>query len=218
LKTHLLFALALVALLWFHVPLRQRQSMICLAVASGLWIVQGCAWFGRLGYQNFRSRHAKGMRLTKHSCGSAEATEATMTLKRPWNVRPGEHVYITSPVLGRHHGGFAQAHPYTIAWTDESDIILIIQRHTGFSSDIFTTPKDLSSFVVDGPYGHPRLLTGYDKVLFAASDIGVAAHLLGIRSLSKAHEDQSARVRRITLLWFLESPGTLSSSNLTLID
>jgi predicted ferric reductase len=148
------------------------------------------------------------MSLIKHSSGSAEAVEVTLTLKKPWNVRPGEFVYLTLPVLGRHHGGFAQAHPYTIAWTDGSDITLLVQRHTGFSNDLFTTPKDLSSCVVDGPYGYPQLLTGYDKVLFAASGIGVAAHLLNIRALLRAHEDQSARVRRVTLLWFLESPGT----------
>ena len=45
-----------------------------------------------------------------------------------------------------------------------------------------------------------------------ASGIGIAAHLLAIRHLLQAHEDKTARVRRISLLWFLEQPGKLLGS------
>jgi predicted ferric reductase len=213
----LLFALALMGLLWFHVPLKHRQSMICLTVASGVWILQECLWVGRIWYQNFRSHTSKAMSLIQHSSvdGKAEAVDMTLVLKRPWKIQPGQYVYITLPGVSRHHGGFAQSHPYTIAWAEGSEITLLIQRHTGFSNDLFTSSKTAhSSTVVDGPYGHPQLLLDYDKVLFIASGIGIAAHLLAIKSLLEAHENQSARVRRITLIWFLETDGLFCHTNL----
>ena len=61
---------------------------------------------------------------------------------------------------------------------------------------------------MDGPYGHGAELDCFDKILFVASGIGVAAHLLAIRHLLQAHQDQTARVRRVSLLWFLEKTGT----------
>jgi hypothetical protein len=204
-----MFAIALLALLWFHIPRRNLQSTICMAVASTLWLFQECIWLGRLGYQNFRSRYSQGMVMVKHSSANraAEATEVTLTLKKPWKVRPGQYIYLTLPSLRRHHGGFVQAHPYVISWQDESDITLIIQRYGGFSNDLFDSQRIPTSNIVDGPYGHEQPLLDYDKVLFIASGIGVSAHLLAIRALLKAHDDQSARVRRITLLWFLETAG-----------
>ncbi|KAK3115493.1 hypothetical protein LTR53_005109 [Teratosphaeriaceae sp. CCFEE 6253] len=102
-----------------------------------------------------------------------------------------------------------QAHPYLIAWTDEETngasraITLLIECRGGFSSALrlAQTPVRL---LVDGPYGRASGLDVYDKVLLIASGAGVAAHLLAIRELLQAHNDQTARVRRITLLWFLE--------------
>lgn len=158
--------------------------------------------------------------MVKHSSANraAEATEVTLTLKKPWNVRPGQYVYLTLPSLRRHHGGFVQAHPYVIAWHDESEITLLIQRHGGFSNDLFDTHTTPNSIIVDGPYGHDQPLLDYDKVLFIASGIGVSAHLLAIRALLKAHDDQSARVRRVTLLWFLETAGMFSRCHHTSLN
>jgi predicted ferric reductase len=147
LKTHLLLAVAIVVILWFHIPLSSRFNVIVLGV------------------------------------------------------------YLTLPNISRHHGGFLQAHPYAIAWMEGSDISLIVQRQSGFSNDVFRATGRHTSVIVDGPYGQPQQFMCYDKVLFIASGIGVAAHLLAIRDLLEAHENRSARVRRITLLWFLETMG-----------
>jgi predicted ferric reductase len=210
LKTHLLFALATIVLLWLHVPLKYRLSTICLTIASAIWIFQESFWLGRLGYRNLRTYSSRTMSLVKYPSadGCIEAIELTLSLKRPWKVRPGEYVYLTMPRLSRRNGGFAQAHPYIIAWTEGADVTLLIERRSGFSNSLFTTPNVASAAVIlDGPYGHAQIFSEYDKVLFIASGIGISAHLLAIRELLEAHENQSARVRRITLIWFLETAG-----------
>lgn len=40
---------------------------------------------------------------------------------------------------------------------------------------------------------------------FIASGLGITAHFLAINHLLRAHENKTARIRRLTLLWFLET-------------
>jgi hypothetical protein len=210
LKSHLFFALGLCGLLWYHIPLGYHQSTICLALASALWSIQELFWIVRLGFRNIGSQRSNIVDTITYPAleGSSEVMSLTVKLKRPWTARPGQYLYITVPRVSRHRGGFAQAHPYMVAWSEGPSITIFVQRLNGFSNDIFTSPNLASkSIVVDGPYGHPQSLESYDKVLFIASGIGIVPHLLAIKGLLQAHENQSARVRRITLLWFLETPG-----------
>ena len=99
-----------------------------------------------------------------------------------------------------------------IAWTDEilgqksSDFQLLIQCRRGFS-DRLRLCRHPSTVIVDGPYGRETPLKDFDKVLFIAAGGGIAAHLLAIRQLLQAHEDRTARCRRLSLLWVLEHQG-----------
>ncbi|GAB1729809.1 hypothetical protein NU195Hw_Modified_187t1 [Hortaea werneckii] len=96
-----------------------------------------------------------------------------------------------------------------IAWTDEilgqksSDFQLLIQCRNGFS-DRLRLCRQPSTVIVDGPYGKETPLKDFDKILFIAAGGGIAAHLLAIRQLLQAHEDRTARCRRLSLLWVLE--------------
>ncbi|KAF2197905.1 hypothetical protein GQ43DRAFT_402090 [Delitschia confertaspora ATCC 74209] len=127
-----------------------------------------------------------------------------MTLRRPWDVLPGQYLYLTLPSIPHYGIGYFQSHPFLIAWVDGSDVTVLIQRGKGFSESIFTA-QNRSSVLVDGPYGHSPPLGEFDRVLFMASGIGIAAHLLSVKHLLEAHENQSARIRRLTLVWFLET-------------
>ena len=60
---------------------------------------------------------------------------------------------------------------------------------------------------VDGLYGGVESLEHFDKVFFVASGIGLAIHLLAIRYLIHAYNEKTLRVRRLSLLWFLETEG-----------
>lgn len=101
-----------------------------------------------------------------------------------------------------------------IAWAfhDEKDrlksIVLIVQRRRGFTRKLGFTGTIMPA-IVDGPYGGVdfKELARYDKVLLMSSGAGIAAHLYMTRHLLLAHNQQTARVRRLTLLWFLEMPG-----------
>ncbi|KAF2680662.1 hypothetical protein K458DRAFT_445146 [Lentithecium fluviatile CBS 122367] len=184
LKTHLIFALTLIGILWFHVKFTTTRML----VNSGSGLSK------KMVFNHFSDGHA-----------SSQAMELIIDLAKPWNVGPGQYIYLTLPNVGRHKGGFIQSHPYNIAWVDGPKVTVLIQRYKGFSDTLFTSPDPESSVIVDGPYGHPQSLDRFDKVLLMASGIGIASHLLTIKQLLLAHESQTARVRRLTLVWFLEA-------------
>lgn len=83
-------------------------------------------------------------------------------------------------------------------------IILHVQEAQGFTRRIAQSNVDGLSIIVDGPYGRQPALDRFDKVLFLASGIGIAAQLLHVRHLVEAHNAKTARARRITICWFLQ--------------
>ena len=139
--------------------------------------------------------------------GSVQVMTATITLRKPWKPRPGQYIYITLPGIARHRAGFVQAHPYMVAWEEGSDITILLQRCRGFSHTLFSSTVTKSLLIVDGPYGQSHTFDDYDKVLCIASGIGITAHLLTIKHLLTAHNKKVSRVRRVSLLWFLETEG-----------
>ncbi|PVH95422.1 hypothetical protein DM02DRAFT_660175 [Periconia macrospinosa] len=148
-----------------------------------------------------------------------EVVQVKVRLKRPINVESGQYVYLSIPDL-KHHGiGIFQWHPYMVAWsftneeTAQMTIVLLVQIRRGFTRDLGLVQRNVGkkskkmNAIIDGPYGSSdlRIIGDYDKVLFMADGIGIAAHLLSIRSLLLAHNDRTARVRRMSLVWLLES-------------
>jgi len=97
------------------------------------------------------------------------------------------------------------------------DMTLFSNRHKGFSNDILSHGRRPLPAIVDGPYGGHTDLNNFDKVLLMARGIDLVAQLLSARHLVQAHLDQTARVRRLSLIWILESKGTFATLPLPLI-
>ena len=122
-------------------------------------------------------------------------------------IRPGHYVYLTFPYLAGYPLSPFQAHPYVVAWKDGFDCTFLIQRESGISRHIFNLLRPGPRVLVDGPYGQVQSFEGYEKVLFVASGIGVAAHFLSIKALIEAEIAKATCVRRISLAWLVETPG-----------
>lgn len=187
-------------------------TVVCMSLASGLWLFQSLVWVLVLAYRNLGSgprSTAVIERVTREGYAN-QVLKISVTLKRPWIALPGQYVYITMPGLARHRFTFLQSHPYAIAWDNpgsvKGTIVLLVEQRRGFSTSLRPS-KSTVSVIVDGPYGATRTLHEFDKVLFIANGIGIAAHLLALKYLLQAHNAQTARVRRLTLVWFLEVEG-----------
>lgn len=105
--------------------------------------------------------------------------------------------------VGKQHSSHAELEEQASRYLKDT-IILHIEEARGFTRRIAQCNVDGLSIIVDGPYGRQPALDRFDKVLFLASGVGIAAQLLHIRHLVEAHNAKTARARRITVCWFLQ--------------
>ncbi|KAL9084618.1 MAG: hypothetical protein Q9165_007973 [Trypethelium subeluteriae] len=181
------------------------------AQLADLWILQYLLWLAYLVYRNWGSKSATVSVVDVHARPGAEAQALQLRVrpKRPWRVKPGQYIYLNVPDASRYGLGHFQMHPYFVAWTPDPfaaqshELDVLVQCRQGFSGNLLRCSGEVRT-VIDGPYGGKSKLKSYDKVLLLASGIGIAAYLLEVRALLQAHEDQSSRIRRITLVWLLE--------------
>ncbi|CAI6337037.1 unnamed protein product [Periconia digitata] len=219
LGTHSLASMALLVLLWLHTDKRNILILCCLSIGSGLNFMQKIIWLSCLIYQNMGAGppcEASVLQLDN------QILQVIIKLKRPITVESGQYIYLSIPGLRSLGMSIFEWHPYMVAWSNVDDaadnsrsmtIVLFIQPRRGLTKELGNMHQEHGSksrwmkAIVDGPYGSSDLcsLGDYDKVLFMADGIGIAAHLLSIRSLLLAHNDRTARVRRISLVWLVES-------------
>lgn len=181
----------------------------CLVVVTGVWSLEKLIWLGRVISNRIR-RFDELVVAPAQGNGTSEMTAIEIRSQRPRKVSYGQYIFIATPSIPHSITGSFQAHPYMIAW-EHSDgscqiLTLLIAHCAGFSRMI-PLCKSGTRMRLDGPYGGTKALQHFDKVLFIASGIGIAAHLLAIRHLVQAHNDKTSRVRRLSLLWFLETDG-----------
>lgn len=217
-KLHYGLAVALVVLLWYHLPIRKNLQTVCLSAASACWIAHHVIWLSGLAWRNWISGNSYEYEI-EHLDGSTGTYGATkITIKNGvWKFTPGQYVYIRVRSLGPQYWyGMLETHPYIIAWSERDrstssarkSVVLVAERHNGFSETLgianirrgFT-----GKIVVDGPYGNVPTLDKHDIAVFAANGIGVVAHLLTIRSLLRKYHSRESNIRRVFLVWILEA-------------
>ncbi|KAI0316314.1 ferric reductase NAD binding domain-containing protein [Amylostereum chailletii] len=145
-----------------------------------------------------------------------------LRLRRPRHFRwtPGQNAWLTMPGVSALPW---EAHPFTIAsvYDDEADLahadktadrrtveqgkelVFIIKAQQGFTrrlEDVAQKSGTVKVFV-DGPYGAPPRLAGYDTALFIAGGSGVSfTHPLFVDLVRRARHDPST-CRRAVFLW-----------------
>ena len=105
-----------------------------------------------------------------------EAVRVTLDIARPWKFGPGQHLYLYMPSIG-----LWTSHPFTIAWSEETENLtsekgiiqhqqdvlqmqkpsmsLVIRRRTGFTEKLYSKAEraqdgKLTAWAfVEGPYG-----------------------------------------------------------------
>lgn len=186
---------------------------ICLLIATGLWSFEKAIWFGRVVLDRFRKTDELTV-ISGQDNISSDVTMIEVRSQRPRKITYGQHIFVTVPSIPHSMVGRLQAHPYMIAWEHKdgsSQILTLLIAHRSGFSNVIRLCKSGTRMRLDGPYGGTEGLNKFDKVFFIASGVGVATHLLAIRHLVQSHNDKTSRVRRLSLLWFLETDGKISS-------
>ncbi|KAK6432440.1 hypothetical protein LTR95_011388 [Oleoguttula sp. CCFEE 5521] len=214
LKLHSLFAIVTLGATW---ALAAKWDTVCKALATGLGMISFTVWLARLMWLNRVSSINNASLRTLYlyrdpDRGVIGATQLELRIARTLRICPGQYLNITMPSIPNNLLGYTQSHSYLVAWTESSPgdkeqvASMLVECRDGFSSRLRLS-KPTAHVLFDGPYGHPLQLGVFDKVLFIASGIGIAAHLMAIRELLQAGSDLTARVRRIDLIWLLDTEG-----------
>ncbi|EYE94600.1 ferric reductase family protein [Aspergillus ruber CBS 135680] len=226
---HLHIAMAAVAFgfLWVHLKGLPAQNYLLVAIV--FWALERATRLVRIVYRNC------GRKLTTAVVEAlpGDALRITLNLARPWTFEPGQHIYLYIPAVG-----WWTAHPFSVAWSESSEVItdekgipmthqdalsthqktslsLLVRRRTGFTDKLFTRAQNgmdsrvtLKAFA-EGPYGSIHSLDSYGTVLLFAGGVGITHHVPFIRHLVQGYADGTVAARRVTLVWIIQSPEHL---------
>ena len=134
-----------------------------------------------------------------------DACHAEIRIQRPIELREGQYMYLNVPGLGV--PSLFQSHPFWIVWwdLDEHDgtmrIDLLIRQQNGFSRRVMSHREIEYSAWLSGPYGRTEKLGDFSTILMLATDIGIAAHLSYLKTLSDKFLRAEMNVCRIVLIW-----------------
>ncbi|KAL8815771.1 MAG: hypothetical protein Q9223_005123 [Gallowayella weberi] len=195
-------------------------------VTVGLWFLERGMRWSMIAYRNFGFRSST--RVTVEAL--PEACRVTYQLKRPWQMRPGCHVYAHFPTLT----WSLSSHPFSIAWYDnrpdtiESEklptttadlantlpsrnntttITLIMSKKSGMTAKLharaLAAPSNMISIpgYIEGPYGGLESLHSYGTVLLFAGGVGITHQLSHVRDLLASYTACTSAVRKIVLIW-----------------
>lgn len=226
LHAHVLVAAVAVIGLWMHLEeFPSSQKLLFGAVA--FW---GFERFMRV--QNLiRNNVGAGGTIAEVEAMPGDALRVTLHLARPWKFQPGQHVYLYMPSIG-----WWTNHPFSLAWSDDyqevytekglpmdrhdvlavkkTSMSLIIRRRTGFTDKLWTKAEKspdgrfVTRAFAEGPYG-VQDLSSYGTVMLFAAGVGITHQVPFLRSLVADYANATGAVRRVVLVWVIQSPEHL---------
>ncbi|KAF1363095.1 hypothetical protein EJ07DRAFT_152612 [Lizonia empirigonia] len=214
LQAHLTLSIAVLALVWLHIHPLDVFLLSCLTSSASLFLAQKVLWVIFTVRRNHGSHSLSRLDIRRFPRSGLHqpVLQIRIDVKKSWVARPREYIYLILPRLRSMGLGVLESHPFMIAWTIEDEetqlrtVVLLVQVCKGFTQRLqFANP--LGSTIIDGPYGGHEVdtLVKYDKILLLSSGIGIAAQLESARYLILAHDKKTARIRRLTILWRLDT-------------
>lgn len=148
------------------------------------------------------------------------ATKVRITARKIRNWKPGSHILLSLPRLG-----LQLSHPATISSipsSHDSELVLILKAHKGFTRKLIKTAKSTSinshkdaesiqpkrsyTALIDGPYASSAPdFTSFDSVLFLAGGIGVTFTLSQLLHVAHRSTDAgSLPLRQVLFIWTIK--------------
>ncbi|KAJ5953203.1 hypothetical protein N7454_000099 [Penicillium verhagenii] len=217
LHLHFVFAALTMGFLWVHLDGMHSQRYLLVAIV--LWVLERVTRILSLIYRNLGpSSTTANVKIL-----SGDAMCITLRLARPWNVKPGQHIYLYIPSIG-----WWTSHPFSVAWSErtpsdkaalpsfkqnllddqQSVISLVVRRRAGMTDKVFRiASKESTTFraFIEGPYGNIHSLDSYGTVLLFAGGMGIAHQTSFLRHLVQGHSEGTVAMRRILLVWAVRS-------------
>lgn len=192
-----------------------------------LWSFDRCSRFLRILFS-----HAFGSKSrTVIEALPGNAVRLTMTLARPWSIRPGQHAYLYLPAIS-----LWQSHPFSVAWYDgvedpkaerlattQQDLLsmqqmrvsFIIRGRTGVTNSLYQKASVApggrleTTCFAEGPYGGHHSFDSYGTVVLFAGGVGITHPVPYIKHLINGYNEGTVATRRILLVWTIQTPEHL---------
>lgn len=220
---HLVTAGLAAIALWRHLTIQRSSARFYVLGGIAFWI----AWFlfdlVVSGFYNIslgQNRWFPRVNIaTVYRTGSdaqvvmADACHLEITLHRLWTVRAGQYLFITIPRLGI--PTVFQHHPFWIVWWEQSredrtmKIDLLVRKRNGFTRRLLSHRDNEYAAWITRPLGRSKNFGDYGSVLMFATDIGIAAHLPYLKTLTEGRSHASIRTRRVVIIWQVKDSSKL---------
>jgi len=224
---HLHIALVILAIvgLWMHLKGLKEQRLLLGVII--IWILE---LFTRVATVIYRNLGPGGTKAVVEAL-PGDALRVTLSIARPWNFRPGQHIYMYMPSVG-----LWTSHPFSLAWSEEESLTsdkgftmerhailekqkttmsLVIRRRTGFTDKLYKKAelavdgKTTINAYVEGPYGGQHMLHSYGTVMMFAGGVGITHQVPHVRDLVAGFANGTVAARRVVLVWIIQSPEHL---------
>ncbi|KAK4697327.1 hypothetical protein P7C71_g726, partial [Lecanoromycetidae sp. Uapishka_2] len=202
------------------------------------FIIFGVVRFIRLASLLYRNVGRNGTQAHVEAL-PGDALRVTFLLARPWKFFPGQHIFLTMPSVGlwtshpfsvawseaipqsyRHpdpEKGYTDSIPQTtdILALPQTSISLVIRRRGGFTERLYRRALSSNngrvtlSALIEGPYGGTQNLQSYGTVMLFAGGVGIMHQIPFVRDLIASYASGTSAVRRIVLIWVIQSPEHL---------
>jgi predicted ferric reductase len=133
--------------------------------------------------------------------------KVNVSLPRPWRIKPGQYVYLTTIRSG--FFSILQRHPFMVtnSVSNEYDFEMRIHPAAGFTRRLLGTSLDNKTYLrafIEGPYGRGFDLSDYGTVVLFASGIGIVGQLPYIQNLVQDYRYSRIKTRDLLLVWLVE--------------
>jgi len=224
---HIVLAIAAIVGLWYHLSLKDLPQLKILEAAVIGWGIERAIRLILIAYHNF----GRGGTKTLVEALPGGSCRVTVTMARPWTFKPGQHAYLYFPSIS-----YWQSHPFSVAWSDEAEhpdteklpmdrqdvlarqkmtVSFIIRGRTGFTGSLYNKAagcidgRMLTKCLVEGPYGGVHNMHSYGTVMLFAGGVGITQAVPHVRDLVVAYSNGTAAVRKVVLVWVIQSPEHL---------
>lgn len=232
LHIHQLLAIAAIVGIKVHCNLGVLPGEGYIDWVIALWALERASRLFRVFYRNVSPRKTTKVTVEALEGQGNEACRVTIDMARPWQFRPGSHLYIYLPTIS-----FWMNHPFSIAWSETHDTFtdeklphnqpitetshqtttmsLIIAKRTGMTAKLFNkaraspTGRITITGLVEGPYGGLDSLHSYGTVVLFAAGVGITHQIGHVRELLEGQAAGTVATQKIVLVWSVRTTDTL---------
>ncbi|KAH1598470.1 hypothetical protein KXX44_005587 [Aspergillus fumigatus] len=223
LRTHQALAAVCIYMTWRHLPSESIFPRVYLYIPLAILLLSTFVHVLLFLYRNgiLPSRtypYASVMcrKKSKNTEGSDEdpaegaPLKIRVALPRPMHVKAGQYVNLWMPSVS--FSSWLQCHPFMVtSWSPgRQDVLdLFVQARHGLTEKLRARAalEGTASFTafVSGPYGRSEPVGEYESVLAVASGFGIAGVVPYIKRLLYGYNTSSVRVRRVHLVWQVQT-------------